>query len=518
MKRSLLWLGAIAVIAFVAGILAARLPTTVQVVKQQRNPPPPRTVPDNWPQIRLSPGHSQHIVNEVVKCDQCHDPTQPTFEPPDTGVCTQCHEEQAAMSHVSPDGMPMDCYTCHVFGAQPDVFGAWHCSRCHGPYQTEANPQGLSMHTTVPCENCHNPHKPISQTIRQCDDCHDKVNLKHGNLKLSGGCTGCHGGHRLATQAEACMSCHRSEQPIIPSTATFVGGHESCTNCHHPHSFTPTTASRCNDCHKGVRVLAQNVARPHRDCTSCHRPHDVRAAATSACKTCHEDISPTHPPSNKGDCVGCHQPHPARITQLALRCSQCHQEAQSDRSFHAGNTPCTGCHQPHRFDLSAIGDRALCKRCHAAQIRLTSRNMGHASCLGCHQGTVHELGSPVACASCHEDKLANSPSGHTQCLKCHEPHSGNVLPNTRCLGCHDATQLPGLHRLPNVPLGEGHTKCTVCHGIHQTRVRADRATCVTCHEDKVNHQPDAKVCSGCHTFISGKSAAQETQIPSIEGR
>jgi hypothetical protein len=27
---------------------------------------------------------------------------------------------------------------------------------------------------------------------------------------------------------------------------------------------------------------------------------------------------------------------------------------------------------------------------------------------------------------------------------------------------------------------------------------------MTCHEDVADHQPDAKVCTGCHTFIRAR--------------
>jgi hypothetical protein len=88
-------------------------------------------------------------------------------------------------------------------------------------------------------------------------------------------------------------------------------------------------------------------------------------------------------------------------------------------------------------------------------------------------------------------------------MTCHEPHGGAVSRQTSCAGCHKVRLLPGLHRLPDVPLGEGHTQCAACHDIHQVKVRADRASCMNCHEDVADHQPDAKVCTGCHTFISG---------------
>jgi hypothetical protein len=79
-----------------------------------------------------------------------------------------------------------------------------------------------------------------------------------------------------------------------------------------------------------------------------------------------------------------------------------------------------------------------------------------------------------------------------------------VSSQTRCTGCHNTGELPGLHQLRDVPQGEGHTECKTCHDIHEAKVRADRATCMTCHEDVADHEPDAKRCTGCHTFMSGR--------------
>ncbi|MGB8223369.1 MAG: hypothetical protein WCF10_12365 [Polyangiales bacterium] len=504
MKRAAIVVAIFAVLGFAGGFLYAKV--TTQVVpkfKASHATVNPRLVSADWRTIRLSPGHSQHVINQGIDCDKCHDPTKPDFSGVDTGVCTGCHEEQASLAHVNLDGTPMDCYTCHVFDSQPNVFGRWDCVRCHGPFETVAN-EGLAMHNSVPCETCHNPHKPIAETVRKCDECHNKIDVQHGDQSLSGPCSGCHGGHKLASQASACMKCHKTREPVVPESATFAGGHDSCANCHRPHSFTPATALRCNSCHETKQVLAQNIAAPHRDCISCHQPHAVRSVSGQTCKGCHRDVVSTHPVASQGDCIGCHEPHPKRAAQIALQCSQCHEEAKSDTAFHAGKIACTGCHQPHRFDLSKLSDRNLCSRCHVLQIRLTSSNLGHASCRGCHQGTVHELTGVAACASCHKDKIANSPSGHQKCLTCHEPHGGKVLPQIHCTGCHKANELPGLHRIADQPIGEGHTQCTACHDIHQNTVRANRANCMNCHEDVANHQPGAKRCTGCHTFIKGR--------------
>lgn len=504
MKRAAITIGVFAVLGFVGGFLVAQLTTNVvPTIKEQRATGPTRDVPESWREVRLSPGHSQHVINENVECNECHDPADASFGAPDTGVCTQCHEEQASLAHVDLDGMPMDCYTCHVFGSEPEVFGRWHCTRCHGAFETTEGIRGLAMHTSVPCESCHNPHKPAAETVRECDECHRKIDVQHGRSSLSGSCSGCHGGHKLASDAASCMECHGAQEPIVPPSATFGDGHDACSNCHRPHSFSAQRALQCKSCHKKTQVFAQNTAPPHRDCKSCHQPHAVRSSAVEACSRCHSDVAPTHPAQSQGPCVSCHEPHPKRIAEVALQCSDCHEEAQSESAFHAGKTVCTSCHQPHRFDLSKLSERALCGRCHVAQIRQTSRNLGHSSCRGCHVGTVHEPLGVLACASCHEEKIAKSPAGHRECMTCHEPHGGTVSPQTSCMGCHKANALPGLHRLPDVPLGEGHTQCAACHDIHELKVRADRASCMTCHKDVADHQPDAKRCTGCHTFIRG---------------
>ena len=191
------------------------------------------------------------------------------------------------------------------------------------------------------------------------------------------------------------MECHATEKPKVSASATFGDGHDSCATCHQAHAFSASSALRCTSCHEGTQVLAQNRAREHRDCSSCHKPHAVRAAGDQTCKGCHDDVPTTHHAQGEGDCLGCHDPHPKRRAQVAAQCSQCHDEARSERAFHAGKIPCTACHQPHRFDLSRLTDRALCGRCHVLQIRLTRRNLGHSSCEACHEGTTHEPGGIV---------------------------------------------------------------------------------------------------------------------------
>ena len=504
MKWRLILFGAVVALGFVGGYLYATLTKkVVPTIKEQRSAAPTRRVPESWRLDKYSVGHSQHVVNRALQCDDCHDPTKEGFGEVDIGKCTGCHLEQTSHPHVDHEGEVTDCTECHTFKYETEVDGPWDCGRCHGPFDTPTH-VGLARHTTVPCSSCHHPHEPIEKTMLECDDCHTKITFRHGDPKLSGSCIDCHGGHKLAAEATSCLECHGKQEPLVPATATFGGGHEDCASCHEPHAFSAAGATRCGSCHRRTQVFAQGTAPAHRDCNSCHEPHAVRAAGDSTCRDCHEAVASTHPVNKGSTCISCHEPHPKRISQIALQCSQCHEEARSERAFHAGGTECTGCHEPHRFDLSDLSDRALCRRCHVSQVKLTSVNMGHATCTGCHLGTVHEPGGLVACNSCHEEQLQRSPEGHRECASCHEPHGGSVSPTTSCTGCHEVRRLPGLHRLKDVPLGEGHSDCGACHYVHDDRVLADRASCMTCHEDVADHQPEAKRCTGCHTFISGR--------------
>ncbi|MGB5524492.1 MAG: hypothetical protein WBM96_18125 [Polyangiales bacterium] len=508
MKRAAIIVLVFAALGFLAGLLVASVTTkVVPTMKEQRAARPTREVSVDWRVDKYSPGHSLHIINLQLKCDDCHDPARVDFKEVDIGVCTACHVEQTSHPHLDHEGEITNCLTCHAFkfNAEPD--SPWDCARCHGPFNTPTH-SGLAMHDTIACANCHHPHLPTEETVGECGDCHEALRVQHGRPELSGTCADCHGGHKLASEAAACMECHNEPPSRVPSTAVFgsaADGHSACVDCHEPHAFSASSATRCESCHKRTPVFARRTAREHRDCSSCHDPHAVRAAGDGACMGCHEEVASTHPvEKNKPDCISCHDPHPRRATQLALRCSHCHEEARSERAFHAPKTVCTDCHAPHDFDLSNIPERALCAECHATQVRQTSRIADHSSCESCHAGTAHELELPVACASCHEEILTASPEGHRECASCHEPHIATVNAATNCNDCHATRKLPGLHRIPDDPQGPGHSDCAACHNVHQSTVRADRESCMECHTDIADHQPDAELCTGCHTFISGK--------------
>jgi len=513
MKRAAIISVVFAVLGFLGGLIFVKITSdVVPTMVEYRKHGPNRDVSKDWLVDKFSPGHSQHVVNDALECNLCHDPARPDFKEVDIGVCTSCHTDQSNHPHVGEEGEITECFTCHSFKFVSDADGPWDCARCHGPFDT-ATHTGLAMHADLSCANCHHPHKPITETASECGDCHKAFKLEHGRPKLSGGCADCHGGHKLASEASACMSCHQDKPSRVPQTAVFGregSGHDACVGCHEPHAFSKASATSCESCHKRQPVLARTTASDHRKCSSCHDPHAVRRAGDNSCKGCHEEVVSTHLVEDQGECVSCHDPHPKRAAQIALQCSSCHEEASSERAFHAPKAVCTDCHQPHGFDLSHASVQSLCVDCHGQQARLTTRIPDHAECQSCHEGTAHALTGPVACASCHGDLEAASPEGHRECASCHEPHGGGVGAAKACASCHENVRLPGLHRIPDDPQSTGHQECGSCHNVHNTNVRADRAACMECHTDIADHQPDADVCTGCHTFISGKASSPLT--------
>lgn len=476
--------------------------SNVETIVATRREPAPREVAQTWPFDRFSPGHSEHVLNRGLECNDCHDPDRADFGGVDMGVCTGCHEPQAAIAHMGGEDDPTTCFDCHAFKADGVADGPWDCVRCHGPFDAQTH-EGLAMHDSVACATCHHPHEPIQTTVATCTECHTGIRLRHGNTEVSGTCTDCHGGHQLAIDAKACMSCHADHSPTVPSTATFDGGHASCASCHQAHSFSKSTAAACATCHEDTTVLAARSVPEHRDCGACHDAHAVRRADDRTCTNCHAGVRSSHPDTDGKACIACHDPHPKRMEQLALRCSHCHEEASTEHAYHAGRAACTDCHAPHGFDLSSVVEVDLCVRCHSAEVRLTRHVAGHQPCTSCHQGNAHHIGDTLECEGCHTPIVASSPAGHQDCTSCHDPHRARIASAQDCTSCHALSDLPGLHRLPVSDDNLGHSECTACHDVHALRARADRETCMACHEGIASHEPDAKRCTGCHTFIRG---------------
>ncbi|MBI2359644.1 MAG: NapC/NirT family cytochrome c [Deltaproteobacteria bacterium] len=108
------------------------------------------------------------------------------------------------------------------------------------------------------------------------------------------------------------------------------------------------------------------------------------------------------------------------------------------------------------------------------------------SCNQCHwrgRGLIGE------CTTCHA-RPADAPMAFP-CAQCHQKEQ-SVKPVTACVACHPSRT--ELHLKPTHAAAE----CTGCHVPHEWKA-ARREVCVTCHQDKVAHNPQG-ICRDCHAF------------------
>jgi Cytochrome c3 len=529
----------------------------VQWVLQQREataPPTPQAyVSVTWEVVKSSPGHRKHVGKEQLACTKCHAAADGGLDRPSAAVCASCHQEQAKIRHAlghpasavaagdaSAESAPASdalssCVSCHGFTSAPEQMPT-DCIRCH------KEPQGalhaVATHATAACTECHDVHKNAIEP-KPCTQCHD-VSIKHGHQSASvaGQCRVCHEVHASAHfAAENCVSCHApgGARPV-PHSAVFTNGH-TCASCHQAHNFDRSKTEACVNCHKDVHPLAGHEAK---GCISCHAPHAVRdkIEGGAICTTCHKDIKLMHAGKQAGElgaCVGCHVPHPPKPSQGPEACVSCHQDIGGPtHTAHAKALACTSCHAPHAFHLAL--DQKLCSQCHAEKVTALAKRKEHKDCTSCHQGLPHALAAaPLACGSCHQKIQGKVHEGHAECKNCHEPHQASVQFTTcaqchqrqvelhprghdQCTTCHDqhaGTEKPGVadcslcHKQKKLSGLHGEPKhlvngCLQCHAAHGAEKPGERKACLSCHEDRVNHQPEATRCDGCHTFIGAR--------------
>jgi len=557
-----------------------------------------------WSFARDVTGHRIHVQNQKIECVKCHASTADKMGPVTPDRCASCHQKEGRIEHASAEaakhfgaGTKAVCTNCHAFtldGARREEalkteparvaidggaidaglgrsglavasYEPADCKRCHGVQQGTLAP--VTVHGSQPCLSCHHPHEGAPQSA-PCSNCHQGISTSHASQgkSLVETCSTCHAQrHAPARDAIAtCVTCHAKQQPIIPTSALFAGGHTQCIGCHKPHAFEKKEVTPCRNCHAQLNVIGGGRIAAHSACTNCHAPHDVRSTPAAACPTCHKDVHSDHP-MQAGACVGCHDPHPAQVSlgvQVSA-CSSCHKFAESDRGAHRG-TACTGCHQPHAFKLALSNVATTCAGCHQARMQQVALNKGHQACTGCHSGLPHhpepdqvacaschqrEAGlvkpgharcagchephsgaQATACASCHRTQQQTAPKGHQICTNCHEPHQGlpvrKACPDchraeqqsahgklgTGCLTCHrphgpaGPASVPAcatchqVQKLPGLHAEPKHQPCNLCHSGHEDPSAPKRTICLGCHKDRADHFPQSPRCAGCHLF------------------
>ncbi len=282
-------------------------------------------------------------VHQDLGCTDCHSniPSGPHPENPlsglaGVGICTQCHDTQAADLDQSVHGGVLDCTACH--GSPHEILAPSNAAS--------------SMH-------------PLKQ-IQTCGQCHDSKEILDGYLASVHGralvvsglvnapaCSVCHGSHAIFPPAD---DRSRVSQKQVP---------ETCGACHQYLFDTWRDRSSHGRAWKKGKKTGPV-------CTTCHSSHQVmeprseaqRLRFPEACGGCHGDRYASYRDSFHGQvtdlgyltaatCSDCHTPHESlpmedpestvNAANLATTCGKCHTRANASfLSFDPHSDPAGG--------------------------------------------------------------------------------------------------------------------------------------------------------------------------------
>jgi DmsE family decaheme c-type cytochrome len=190
--------------------------------------------------------------------------------------------------------------------------------------------------------------------IGNCESCHGPGSLHAANPTTKGAIIAFthEGGTPIATQTQACLSCHAggARQHWLASVHQTRG--LSCSDCHNPMAkgspeglmAKRTINETCAGCHQDVRAKFNRrshmpLPEGQMSCVDCHNPHGSVTkpllktdSINTTCYACHaEKRGPVlfeHPPVRE-NCMNCHDPHGSNqqtllLAPLPMLCSQCH--------------------------------------------------------------------------------------------------------------------------------------------------------------------------------------------------
>lgn len=281
------------------------------------------------------------VMASVASAQPARNPPggDPAFAPGGALSCLGCHNQDSA---------PQILQTAHAVRADSRTPFADHdCESCHG-----ASP-----------EHRRQPRIPVTVVF----------NGVTADVEES----------PVATQNQACLSCHESGARMHWRGSAHDFAELPCTACHDIHArqdsvlATITQPNVCFGCHVEQRAQLQRRSHhPVREglmtCSDCHNSHgsvaDNLLSASNlleACTECHaEKRGPflwEHQPVSE-DCTNCHNPHGSTQARLLsvrqpFLCQGCHQEVFHPSSLYSGTgvppagaaqqllgQSCTNCH------------------------------------------------------------------------------------------------------------------------------------------------------------------------------
>ncbi len=368
--------------------------------------------------------------------------------------------------------------------------------RTHGYVSHEAAFCGGSCH--IPKDATDSWHSRGHEGV-QCQSCHPvNTGSSYGLLWRKVLATRDVPKHGKA-EARECTSCHQ-KKPAEWRLISATEGHRThravkdvdCIACHGPatHKAPAPAEQLCLKCHEMARLHKQ--ANDAETCLSCHSfavsSRLAQKLTTRACEGCHAD--------------------PAKILEAAKPGAKLPAKLVGPEVLHGG-LDCKLCHDPHGRKPRVPEGQPVCARCHQFEMFQAGTEErkgpeGHRNCEGCHRPHMERKHALDSCVRCHETRAkgitaagagTSSATKHRSCASCHLPHSWRAE-RAGCMTCHEDKAASILNASP-----AGHNECTKCHDVHGPPPSGQ--VCLKCHSDtKSKHVALAparhKDCTACH--------------------
>ena len=385
--------------------------------------------------------------------------------------CESCHREDlAASANASP-------------GSGQPRRGAVHrrCIRCHKT--SNKSPTAKSTFAIANCERCHRG----SESRRAIRSPFSALRFSHQK----------HAPRVKQANNEVCESCHRGAKSE-PTRQVASPTKAQCRGCHDGGKAFSMTTNQCRRCHAAAReqsgaVRVEPILLRHKShikiaCGTCHgsdgsfaadrghamcsnqdcHPSELEARRPTICSSCHvgnEPWLPQHidrPRRVNGDFGSNfdHRMHAALKNSRASECFDCHRGDPGGKNVGIEtriHSSCggNGCHDKGETrQTSKSGKETVepllrdCDGCHQLGGRAKRRALDAARQFSVSQKFAHQThradpdGARLACQRCHD--LARGPgpgrdiarAEKTTCVPCHNGEQAFKITGHGCARCH----------------------------------------------------------------------------------
>jgi hypothetical protein len=275
-----------------------------------------------------------------------------------------------------------------------------------------------------------------------------------------------------------------------------------CTVCHQSSSWTAIQVSKqFNHASYGFPLTGAHGATT---CRGCHVSLNFKNTSAS-CASCHTD---NHRGEFGANCARCHT---TRAFTDRDEMAKAHQLTRFPLSGSHLSTDCTACHKPSpQGQMQFIGTPTACASCHQQNYNTAPNHVASnfpTTCESCHSttswnaanlGAANHPVTPIALTGVHSGNLI-------ACTTCHTTMPYSTVQST-CVACHQAAYNGA--KDPDHVAGNFSTTCTECHGLVAGWLGAKFNHPTSPVALTGAHSPNLVSCSQCHTTMPYSTVKQ----------